>query len=152
VGGEVSRALGGARSIFLPVHTTPIRVRFDEVDSMGIVHHPRYVVYFEVARTAWMRDLGLPYSEMLGSGTHLAVLDVDVRHKSPARYDDELGVLTWCTECGRTRITLEYEVRRGDDLLATGRTRLGAVTPAGRATRLPAAFREIVAPHVISRE
>jgi len=119
---------------------------------MEIVHHPRYVVYFEVARTAFLRDLGLPYSEMLRTGTHLAVLEVDVRHKAPARYDDEIEVLTWCTECGRTRVTLAYEVHRGDTLLATGRTRLGAVTPEGRATRLPEKFRALLGPHVVERE
>jgi len=134
------------------VHTTAIRVRFDEVDSMGIVHHPRYVIYFEVARTTFLRDLGLPYSEMLRTGTHLAVLEVDVRHRAPARYDDELEVRTRCTECGRTRVSLEYEVWCGDDLIATGRTRLGAVTPAGRATRLPREFRGVVGSHVVSAE
>ena len=119
---------------------------------MGIVHHPRYVVYFEIARTAFLRDLGLPYSEMLQTGTHLAVLEVDVRHKGAARYDEDLEVRTWCTECGRTRVTLEYEVRRGEQLLAIGRTRLGAVTPAGKATRLPVEFRSVVGPHVIRTE
>ena len=70
------------------MHKTAIRVRFDEVDTMGIVHHPRYLVYFEVARTRYMRDLGLPYSEMIRSGTHLAVLETATRYLRPARYDD----------------------------------------------------------------
>lgn len=119
---------------------------------MGIVHHPRYLVYFEVARTAYLRDLGLPYSEMLRTGTHLAVLETATRYLRPARYDDDVVVHTRCTECGRTRVTLEYEVRRGDDLLATGRTRLGAVTPEGRATRLPLHFRDVLAGHVVAPE
>jgi acyl-CoA thioester hydrolase len=134
------------------VHKTAIRVRFDEVDTMGIVHHPRYLVYFEVARTRYMRDLGLPYSEMIRAGTHLAVLETATRYLRPARYDDEIEVHTRCTECGRTRVTLEYEVRRGDELLATGSTRLGSVTPAGRATRLPAAFRDVLGEHVVAPE
>ncbi len=115
---------------------------------MGIVHHPRYLVYFEVARTHYLRDLGLPYSRMLEEGTHLAVLETATRHLRPARYDEEIEVVTRCTECGRARVTLAYEVRRGVELLASGHTRLGAVTPAGRATRLPASFRAILASQV----
>ena len=134
------------------MHTTEIRVRFDEVDAMGIVHHPRYLVYFEVARTAYLRDLGLPYSEMLRTGTHLAVLSTATRHLLPARYDDDIRVATRCTACGGARVTLEYEVRRGADLLATGCTRLGAVTPDGRATRLPAVFRDVLAGRAVAPE
>lgn len=134
------------------MHSTAIRVRFDEVDTMGIVHHPRYLVYFEVARTRYLRDLGLPYSEMIRAGTHLAVLETATRYLRPARYDDEIDVVTRCTECGRTRVTLAYEVRRGEELLATGSTRLGAVTPEGRATRLPASFRGVLGDHVIASE
>jgi acyl-CoA thioester hydrolase len=130
------------------VHETTIRVRFDEVDSMGIVHHPRYLVYFEVARTQFLSDLGLPYSRLMASGTHLAVIETRTRYRLPARYEDEIVVHTRCTECGRTRIALEYEVRRGDDLLATGYTRLAAVTPAGRARRLPPEVRGVLDPVV----
>ena len=111
---------------------------------MGIVHHPRYLVYFEIARTRYMRDLGLPYARLIASGTHLAVIEVDVRYLRPARYDEELAVVTRCVEAGRTRIALEYEVRRGDDVLATGRTRLASVNPAGRPVRLPADVREVL--------
>lgn len=134
------------------MHETGIRVRFDEVDTMGIVHHPRYLVYFEIARTRYLRDLGLPYSELIASGTHLAVLETATRYVRPARYDEEIQVRTWCTECGRTRVTLCYEVCRGDEVLATGSTRLGAVTPAGRATRLPASFRDVLEGHVVPAE
>jgi len=100
------------------MHETRIRVRFDEVDQMNVVHHPRYLVYFEVARTQYMTDLGLPYRDVVRTGTHLAVIEVGVRHLKPARYDEDLTVVTWCTEAGGARVSLAYEVRRGDDLVS----------------------------------
>ncbi len=126
------------------MHETLLRVRFDEVDSMGVVHHPRFLVYFEVARTRFLRDLGLPYSEMMRSGTQLAVIEAEARYLKPAHYDDELVVRTRCVECGRTRMRLEYEVRRGDDVLATGATRLGSIQPGGRACRMPEHVRDLL--------
>lgn len=125
------------------MHSTRLRVRFDEVDQMNVVHHPRYLIYFEVARTRWLRDLGAPYRDVVGSGTHLAVIEVGVRYLKPARYDEELTVSTRCTEAAGARVSLEYEVRRGDDLLATGFTRLASIDPGGKAKRMPDALRAV---------
>ena len=111
---------------------------------MGIVHHPRYLVYFEIARTEYLRDLGLPYAGLVDSGTHLAVIEVAARYVQPARYDEAIEVVTSCSECGRTRLTLDYEVRRGDTLLATGSSRHAAVDHDGRPRRLPAELRELL--------
>lgn len=124
------------------MHQTPIRVRFDEVDSMGVVHHPRYVVYFEVARTAYLAQEGWPYSELMDAGVHLAVIDVGVRYLRPARYEDELVVGTRVTDVSGTRMRLEYEVRREDELLATGHTRLASIRPDGRPLRMPVELRQ----------
>jgi acyl-CoA thioester hydrolase len=122
-------------------HETRVRVRFDEVDQMNVVHHPRYLVYFEVARTRWLRDLGVPYAEVVRGGTHLAIIEAGVRYLKPARYDDELVVVTRCTEAAGVRVGLSYEVRRGADLLATGFTRLASIDPSGRAKRMPESLR-----------
>jgi len=130
------------------VHTTDIRVRFDEVDTMGIVHHPRYLVYFEIARTAYLRALGLPYGELMDSGTHLAVIEAAVRYLRPAQYDDQLEIVTRCTECGRTRLTLEYEVLRDGEVLASGSSRHAAVDQEGKPRRLPAQLRELLSAEV----
>lgn len=119
------------------MHVTHIRVRFDEVDVMGVVHHPRYLVYFEVARTEYFRAVGFDYGDLMEAGTHLAVVDAGVRYLRPARYDDDLAVETRCTEAGGASVRLDYVVRRADDVLATGFTRHGAVDGQGRAKRLP---------------
>lgn len=132
------------------MHETRLRVRFDEVDSMQVVHHPRYLVYFEIARTEWFRSLGAAYRDVMAEGTHLAVVETGVRHLRPARYDDEIVVETRCTEVRGASLTFRYVVRRGDEPLATGFTRLGATLPSGRVKRLPddlaARFAAIVEP------
>ena len=125
------------------MHETKIRVRFDEVDQMNVVHHPRYLVYFEVARTQYLRDLGTPYSDVVATGTHLAVIEVGVRYLKSARYDEELTVRTRCTESHGARIELAYEVRRGADLLATGFTRLASIDESGKVKRMPESMRRL---------
>ena len=127
------------------MHVTRIRVRFDEVDTMGVVHHPRYLVYFEVARTEYFRALGIVYLDVMAAGTHLAVAEAGARYLRPAKYDDALDVETRCTEARGASVLLEYVVRRGDEVLATGFSRHAAVDDAGRAKRVPPEIRELFA-------
>lgn len=108
---------------------------------MGIVHHPRYLVYFEIARTEWMRHQGLPYRAVMESGTQLTVAETGVKHLLPARYEDELTIGVRCAESGGASVRLVYEVRRGGDLLATGFTRLGSTDTSGRPKRMPPELR-----------
>lgn len=68
------------------------RAQFFDTDAMGVVHHSNYIRIMEVARVAWLRDLGamqfhIPYGPML-----LGVTNVNVDFKRPARFDDELTV------------------------------------------------------------
>ena len=35
------------------------RVRYKDTDQMGIMHHSNYIVIYEMARTEWLREMGL---------------------------------------------------------------------------------------------
>ena len=58
--------------------TTTVRhhVAYYETDAMGIVHHGRYIPYFEEARVAYLRHLGHPYTLWREKGVDAAVLEV----------------------------------------------------------------------------
>jgi acyl-CoA thioester hydrolase len=107
---------------------------------MGVVHHPRYLVWFEVARTELLRSLGGSYRDLEDAGTLLMVVEVEVRHRRPARYDDIVTVRTRVDAVGSVRLQFGYEVLRGETLLAEGRTLLAACDREGRPRRFPAAF------------
>lgn len=110
---------------------------------MGVAHHSHYLVWFEIGRTEWMRDLGVPYAEMEErSGTFLPVVEAAVTYHASARYDDRLLVSTRLAWARRVRMRLEYDVIREDDgrLLATGFTVHAAVDRAGHPRRLPEAL------------
>lgn len=97
-----------------------IAVRYAETDMMGIVYHGSYLPWLEIGRTALLKNHGLSYRELEAAGYRLPVLEVGVKYLKPAFYDDALAVITTMTEKPLLRIRLEYEVRREDELLATG--------------------------------
>lgn len=118
--------------------SVPIRPRYGEVDAMGVVYHGHYLAYFDVGRTERMRALGCPYAALEARGYRLAVVDVGVRYRSPARYDEDLSLAVAITHVGGATVAFAYELQRAASVLASGHTRLGCLDPSNRPTRLPA--------------
>jgi acyl-CoA thioester hydrolase len=96
-----------------------VRVRYAETDQMGVVYHANYLVWFEVGRVEYIRQLGLDYKSMeRDEGCGIAVADVSARFKAPAQYDDELVIQTRLLAARGAVVRFGYRiVRAADDLL-----------------------------------
>jgi len=102
---------------------TKLRVRYAETDKMGVVYHSNFLIWFEVGRVELLRQLGFHYNEMeKQDNCHLPVVDLRIRYKAPAQYDDEIVVRTGLKRMSASLLHFSYEVfREGDGaLLATG--------------------------------
>ena len=100
-------------------------MRYAETDKMGVVYHSNFVIWFEVGRVELLRQLGFQYSEMeTADDCHIPVVDLRVRYKSPAQYDDEIVVRTQIKNVRSSLLHFSYEILREADraLLATGET------------------------------
>ncbi|MDY6825772.1 MAG: thioesterase family protein [Bacillota bacterium] len=113
-------------------HETRIRVRYEETDQMGVVYYANYLVWFEVGRTELMRNLGLTYKEFEKSNLYLPVLKAYCEYKQPARYDDDLRVITRLESAQNIRITFNYEIKKSGKLLASGYTEHAFINGAGK--------------------
>ena len=113
---------------------TLIRVRYAETDQMGVVYYANYLVWMEVGRTEYFRELGMPYSEVEKNEILLPVTKAFCQYKSPARYDDAVRVVTSIASLQDVRIHFKYELFRNDtnELLAIGETEHAFVNPQGR--------------------
>ena len=124
--------------------TTTIRVRYAETDAMGIVHHAVYPVWMELGRSDLLRMAGQGYSEWEAQGIFIAVAEVRVKYRAPARYDEQVQVRTWVKEAGRRRIVFAYEVTRDRVRLAEGETVHLVMGPDGHHRTLPDAMLALV--------
>jgi acyl-CoA thioester hydrolase len=100
-------------------------VRYAETDKMGVVYHSNFIVWFEIGRVEMLRQLGFRYRDMeREDDCHIAVADVRVRYKAPARYDDEILVRTRLKNVRDSLLQFGYEIVRAEDgvLLAEGET------------------------------
>ena len=122
-----------------PRHSvSTVRVRYAETDQMGVAYHANYFVWFEVARTDWLRAAGLTYREMEAEGVLLPVIDARCEYRSPARYDDRLSVTAIARVVSPARLAFDYEITGPAALVAVGMDR------GGRPMRMPERIRELL--------
>jgi acyl-CoA thioester hydrolase len=106
---------------------------------MGVVYHARYLVWLDVARCDYLRQSGMSYRELEDAGLRLAVSEVVVKYRQPARYDDLVRVRCWVRDVASRRVEFGYAVEHAEDgrLLATASTSLLALNQSMTLARLP---------------
>jgi len=130
-----------------------VRVRYAETDQMGVVYHSNYLVWFEIGRVELIRSMGLDYKRMEAEeGCGIAVVDVHVRYRAPARYDDELLVRTTLLAARGAVIRFGYKIVRVEDgvLLCEGETVHVVVDKEMKKRSLPPKYAERFAAQLIS--
>ena len=89
---------------------------------MRVVYYGNYLTYFEVGRVEFLRQQGLPMSEV-DQKVHLPVVEATVRYVRPARLDDLLDVRCWVSERRRASFRFGYDIRNeAGEAVATGAT------------------------------
>jgi len=129
VGRQFTPALRGARLPTLllalqqmtPMHSpfkTSWRVRFDEVDLQGVVHHSQIVTYLEIARLEYWRSLGISYRQMREDGHEFIVYRLNVEYIKPLLFDEIITVAVGVKSLARASFVLGYEIFKEDGALA----------------------------------
>ena len=118
-------------------HTIELRVRYDEVDAMGFVHHSNYLKFFEIGRTELLRASGGCYRQMEADGQLVVVVRVDCRYRRPARYDDVIHVRTRIDRVTAAKIMHDYVITRGEETLVDATVTLAVIDRNGSLQRVP---------------
>jgi acyl-CoA thioester hydrolase len=111
-------------------HEIPIRVRYCETDAMGFLHHANFLQYFEMGRTELFRAQGGDYRKMEEGGHFFVVVEMNVKYRTPARFDDLLSLKT--------------KVFRDSTVIADARSILACVDRQGRVRRISDVIPELV--------
>ena len=136
-----------------PVSEARVRVRYAETDQMGVVYHSNYLIWFEVGRVEFMRQLGLDYKHLEAEeGCGIAVVEATARYRAPARYDEELVIQTTLLAARGAVIRFSYKVLRAEDskLLCEGETVHVVVGKDMKKRSLPQKYAERFAARLIS--
>jgi acyl-CoA thioester hydrolase len=125
---------------------TKLRVRYSETDQMGTFYNSRALEWFEVGRTDWLRQAGIPYAEMELRGALLPLVEAHVQYHGRARYDDELELITTAQMAGKASMRFEIAIAHvSGDRVASGYTLHAIVNAEGKPIRPPAWLSEAMA-------
>lgn len=127
----------------MKIHETEVRVRYQETDNMGVVYYANYFVWFEIARTEYLRSQGISYRALEGKGMYLMVAGASCQYKYPARYDDLIRIQSWISKLKNSSLTFEYKLFLGDRLIATGESVHVFTDRAGKPMRIPKELRDL---------
>ncbi len=122
-------------------HAIELRVRYDECDPMGFVHHANYLKYFEIARTDLYRVRGGSYRDFEESGLFVVVAEIQCRYHLPARYDDLLNIVVKIDRITEAKIEQSYIVHRDGSRIVSGSVTLAVIDRAGKIQRIPDTLR-----------
>lgn len=118
-------------------HEMEFRVRYQETDAQGRVHHANYFTYFEMGRVEQLRASGYDYRRLEEQGIMLVVHKVGCQYIQPANYDDVLTLRTKTVRITPARVEHEYLVTRDGQLLAKGHSVLACIDSSGKIRRMP---------------
>jgi acyl-CoA thioester hydrolase len=115
-----------------------VRVRYAETDQMGMAYYANYLIWMEVGRSDLCRQCGFSYRDLeREEQAFLTVAEATCRYHSPARYEDEILIETELTRVKSRVVEFTYRIKRGDTVLAEGRTVHVVIGPDGRPRAMP---------------
>ncbi|MDR0795057.1 MAG: acyl-CoA thioesterase [Tannerella sp.] len=108
-----------------PIHLKSSRefeIRFSEVDSMHIVWHGSYALYFEDAREQFGKDFGLTYQGYFDQGYYAPLVELSFSYKKPLLFGQQARIDITYRNVPAAKVIFDYEIRltTDDSLIATG--------------------------------
>lgn len=92
-------------------HTHQLTVRFNEVDSMGIVWHGHYITYFEEGREAFGRKHGMSYLDIKKQGYAVPIVKTSTEHLLSLKYGETATIETTFKNTRAAKIVFEYVIK-----------------------------------------
>ena len=92
--------------------STDLRARFSETDAQGVVHNAVYLVWFEIARIAYLAQFPGGYRGLVEQGVDATTIEAHVRYRAGVRFDDALTVHVRALDVRGARFRFEYVIER----------------------------------------
>ena len=95
----------------------PTRVYYEDTDAAGVVYYANYLKFMERARTEYVRNLGFEQDSLREQeGIIFVVRNVSLQLRHPARFNDELEIITSTKNIARTNLIFAQSIRRAGEI------------------------------------
>lgn len=97
--------------------TKTIEVRYNETDQMGVVYHANYLIWLEMGRTNFFKDLGFNYGEIEKQGIIFPIREVNIQYISSCFYGEEVVVETQVKKFTKIKTIYEHTIKNTEGQL-----------------------------------
>ena len=123
-------------------------VRYADTDGAGHVFFANYLIYADEGYTAYLDTVGCSYEALEAMGIYMVYVQTSCSHRGSARFGDRLAVRTRISRVGRTSLTIQATVCRGEEVLAEAELVSVCMSLADKSpVEVPAALRHAISAH-----
>ena len=115
-----------------------IKIYYEDTDSGGVVYYANYLKYLERARSEAIYSLGLSNSILQKDyGTLIIVKSCNIKYKKPAKFEDELEVMSSVISKTRTSFSMLQIIKRQEEIISEAEVQLVTVNKDGKPIKIP---------------
>tara|TARA_B100000287_G_scaffold53283_1_gene46968 strand:- start:1544 stop:1939 length:396 start_codon:yes stop_codon:yes gene_type:complete len=115
-----------------------IKIYYEDTDSGGVVYYANYLKYLERARSEAIYSLGLSNSILQEDyGTLIIVKSCNIKYKKPAKFEDELEVMSSVISKTRTSFSMLQIIKRQEETISEAEVQLVTVNKDGKPIKIP---------------
>jgi len=100
------------KSLYSSISTPTIR--YPDTDMAGVVHHAKFLEYFEQGRIELFDRLGLPYSELQKSSIGFVIHSLSMTLNKPLRFGDQIKVQTHIMSLSKITMLVKAYIYSGE--------------------------------------
>jgi acyl-CoA thioester hydrolase len=121
-----------------------IKVRYNETDKGGRVYHSNYLVWLDMTRTEFLRNMGIAYSELEKNGIFIVVRKAEIEYFSSAEFDKEYLITIEEIKLDKIKLDFYYSVKDNINhkMIAKAFTKLVIVNEHGKPIKIPDHLKE----------
>ena len=114
------------------------RIYYEDTDSVGVVYYANYLKYLERARSEAIYSLGLTNTKLRKDyGTLIIVKSCNIEYKKPARFEDELEIISSVLTKTKTSFTMKQIIQKQEELISEADVQLVTVNKEGKPVKIP---------------
>ena len=114
------------------------KIYYEDTDSGGIVYYANYLKYLERARSEAIYSLGLTNANLQKDhDTLIIVKSCNIEYKKPAKFEDELEIISSILSKTRTSFTMLQIIKKNEEIISEATVQLVTVNKEGKPIKIP---------------
>ncbi len=115
-----------------------IKIYYEDTDSGGVVFYANYLKYLERARSEAIYSIGLTNTKLKNDyGTLIIVKSCNIEYKIPAKFEDELEIISHVSSKTKTSFSMIQSIKRGEEIISNAEVKLVTVNKNGKPVKIP---------------